>query len=99
MYFTIHLGNKRLKPDAGNLKAQEPCNQRGKLVEVSRLKEAGLECNIEVLYVREEVVRTWKFLEEGHLKAAIYGPPGVGKSTVVWAWACHIATTTNLCVC
>lgn len=99
MLLPVYLGHKRFKPGVGDLKKQEPCNISGKLIEVSRLKEAGLDFNTSVLYVRVEVVRTWEFLEARHPAAAVYGPPGIGKSTVVWAWACHLATTTNLRLC
>jgi hypothetical protein len=92
----MYLGHKRLKTGSGVLRPQEPCNGTKKLVEVSQLKEAGLEFTTSFLYVRGEVVRTWEFLQaDGDLKT-VYGPPGVGKSTVVWAWACHKAANSDM---
>lgn len=80
MSLSMKSGNRKLKHGMASVN-QQPCNIRGEIVEVSLLKEAGLEYTTEVIYVSKGVARTWNFLEEGHQIMALLGPPGVGKST------------------
>jgi ABC-type polar amino acid transport system ATPase subunit len=51
--------------------------------------------------VRREVSNLWTFCDEVLSKkknGSISGPPGTGKSTTVWAWACHTALKEGLTV-
>ena len=54
------------------------------------MNEAGLGPGGTILYMRSEAVDLWKFLESSD-KCMVDGPPGTGKSSIVWAWACYRA--------
>lgn len=44
------------------------------------------------LYKREDVTQLWECLSNKQANTIfVYGPPGVGKSTVAWAWALYTA--------
>mmetsp|Transcript_24944 Transcript_24944/g.34821 ORF Transcript_24944/g.34821 Transcript_24944/m.34821 type:complete len:148 (-) Transcript_24944:532-975(-) len=73
----------------GELESQEPCV--GKLFSVPALKTAGIaaENGTKILYCREASAEHWNVLcglKAGNM-IRVSGPPGVGKSTLTWAWA------------
>jgi hypothetical protein len=51
----------------------------------------GLTNDEKLLFARDECVKLWSELDEIECGMILQGPPGVGKSTEVWAWACHQA--------
>ena len=78
---------------------QQRCDVQGSLVKVFLLKCAGLSHSTDnfLLYVREDVVTFWEKLEAQHKIFFIDGPPGIGKSTAAWAWACYAGRTKPIC--
>lgn len=48
------------------------------------------------IYVREDVLTIWKALSMESVYVTLAGPPGVGKSTAVWAWARATAHTKQI---
>lgn len=60
-------------------------------LKIQNMAEAGLtqEKTSAILYMRPEAVQLWDcLLNESKYIFNISGPPGTGKSSVVWAWAC-----------
>jgi hypothetical protein len=51
----------------------------------------GFTNNEKILFARDECVKLWSEIDEIECGMIIQGPQGVGKSTEVWAWACHQA--------
>lgn len=75
----------------------EPCNTPGKFVDIAHLVIAGLDLspsNHRRLYVRQEWDELWKKLC-GTQNLYLSGPPGTGKSSLVWAWCCWFASQGN----
>jgi len=71
----------------------------GDWVKVSGLKISGLSLkSVEgTVFVREEFVQLWdrmqRFITMDDFNGLIVeGPPGVGKSTEVWTWACFVSS-------
>mmetsp|Transcript_999 Transcript_999/g.1221 ORF Transcript_999/g.1221 Transcript_999/m.1221 type:complete len:589 (-) Transcript_999:188-1954(-) len=62
------------------------------------LKVAGLStADSNILFMREEACQLLKKLQEDEDHSfLIQGPPGSGKSSVVWLWACLMATTSDI---
>jgi hypothetical protein len=66
-------------------------------LQVSGLDIAGLaesRFGEKLLYVREEVSVLFDFLISSSRTKLVEGPPGSGKSSATWAWACQKAETT-----
>ena len=77
---------------------QDPLGDEGAFVTVRHTKEAGFTQEERFVYVRKETRETWEALEnavnEG-TNISLKGPPGTGKSTTAWAWACWKAKRFN----
>lgn len=71
---------------------QNPCVISGTFVQIHHLNISGLEESPSRIYVRDDAVSLWKCLSSGKRETFVFGPPGVGKSTIVWAWAVHTAS-------
>jgi len=89
-------GNKaqKLEPDFQSV----PIHNQGVLdgslefVEVGSLECSGLSSAHNLLYVREDAKELWgKLTSSGKRSMLVIGPPGVGKSTIVWAYASYAA--------
>jgi hypothetical protein len=75
---------------------QKPCNILGETVEVAEFNKSGLSMQQKVsIFVRQDVVDLWNTLCKDYKFTAVHGPPGVGKSTGVWAWARYTSITTK----
>jgi hypothetical protein len=74
---------------------QNACDTLNTVVEVQFLEIAELsEFSTIPIYVRQETVHLWHLLASPTQSTTlIYGPPGVGKSVVTWAWACYQSTS------
>jgi hypothetical protein len=74
-------------------------SSKGQIVKVNLLPCSGLGLEPIIVYVRQETADQWKFLASlNTLPSFIYGPPGVGKSVITWAWACYSALKCDKCV-
>ena len=51
-----------------------------------------------LMFVRPKVVEMWNELEKIQPRTQLHvrGPPGTGKTTVAWAWACFTAQQNNV---
>ena len=85
------------------LVAQEPCVEPNSFVTARLRTHSGLDSSRDdlIMFVRPKVVEMWKQLENlrkpgGTQNLHVSGPPGTGKSTVAWAWACFTAKTHNV---
>ena len=58
------------------------------------LTKAGLD-EAAMLYVRKEAEELWNFLESSNQLCFVEGPPGTGKSSIVWSWVCWRAYDQN----
>jgi len=92
---SLGVGQKRTldtKPLSIDLPPQEPCDGSKPLVKTSLTNVAGLDLvdKERFLFVRDEVKEMWVSLEE-HDDILIRGPPGTGKSSICWCWACYQA--------
>jgi len=86
-------GLKRVRETTYDLPPQDPCDGTKPVVKISSLFASGLETIPELfLYVRDEVKDVWKALETNTSSVLIQGPPGSGKSSICWCWACYIST-------
>jgi hypothetical protein len=82
-----------VRPSLTALHDQLPCNDENSFVNAQHLKAAGWRENEQLLFVRPEAVELWQKLESFDKALHIEGPPGTGKSTLAWAWACFKAKT------
>ena len=48
------------------------------------------------MFLRPEAVAEWEQLNNFNKVLHVEGPPGTGKSTIAWAWACFKARDTNV---
>eukprot|EP00750_Incisomonas_marina_P022432 INCI4969.3.p1 GENE.INCI4969.3~~INCI4969.3.p1 ORF type:complete len:755 (-),score=101.31 INCI4969.3:75-2174(-) len=77
---------------------QAPCDGANGVthVDVCNLKAGGWPVDKQRIFVRPQVAGQWRRLQgllvdENHSTLKVEGPPGTGKSTVAWAWACYMA--------
>eukprot|EP00750_Incisomonas_marina_P022424 INCI4969.11.p1 GENE.INCI4969.11~~INCI4969.11.p1 ORF type:complete len:503 (-),score=80.44 INCI4969.11:978-2486(-) len=77
---------------------QAPCDGADGVthVDVGNLKAGGWPVDKQRIFVRPQVAGQWRRLQgllvdENHSTLKVEGPPGTGKSTVAWAWACFLA--------
>ena len=80
---------------------QEPCVVPNSFVTAHLRTHSGLDkCRDDlIMFVRPKVVEMWaklQTLRAGTENLHVRGPPGTGKSTVAWAWACFTAQTHNV---
>ena len=73
-------------------------SQKGVFIEVHNLNLSGLYSPSPsfIMYARKEVVEMWNELDklgstQDFERLNVTGPPGTGKSMVVWAWTCYNA--------
>lgn len=69
---------------------QMHCKDVGTVVNVTAYNHSHLGSQarkVVPIFVREDVKKLWAVLDGDHNLKMVNGPPGVGKSTVVWAWA------------
>ena len=77
---------------------QAPCDGADDVthVDVCNLKAGGWPVDKQRIFVRPQVACQWRRLQglledKDHSTLKVEGPPGTGKSTVAWAWACYMA--------
>jgi hypothetical protein len=70
------------------LPKQASCDGIEKFVTVSALQAGGWGIDEQLIFVRPEAAALWSKLETSATALHIEGPPGTGKSTIAWAWAC-----------
>ena len=77
---------------------QAPCDGADGVthVDVCNLHAGGWPVDKQRIFVRPQVAGQWRRLQglledEDHSTLKVEGPPGTGKSTVAWAWACYMA--------
>eukprot|EP00750_Incisomonas_marina_P022423 INCI4969.10.p1 GENE.INCI4969.10~~INCI4969.10.p1 ORF type:complete len:764 (-),score=110.16 INCI4969.10:50-2176(-) len=77
---------------------QAPCDGANDVthVDVCNLSAGGWPVDKQRIFVRLQVAGQWRRLQEllvdeDHSTLKVEGPPGTGKSTVTWAWACYVA--------
>ena len=86
---------------ASDLETQVALDTLGKYVSVRQKLLAGFTFDESLLYVREESVELWAFLQSAAnrgLNVSVDGSPGTGKSTEVYAWALWAARTYKITV-
>jgi hypothetical protein len=79
--------------------AAEQDQMADRFLQVSSLDIAGLAkkgFGEKLLYVREEVSDLFDFLNSSACTKLVEGPPGSGKSSATWAWACQEAKTASV---
>lgn len=82
---------KVAKFDTLSLSNQDVCDgSAGNLIRVDGMQYSGLKPT-PLLYVRDDVKRIWECLSLNRSQSYVHGPPGVGISSVVWAWARYAA--------
>ena len=105
LYVTLQLRNRLHRQLASipvvtwsPLHHQAPCNDADGVthVDVCNLKAGGWPVDKQRIFVRPQVAGQWRRLQgllvdENHSTLKVEGPPGTGKSTVAWAWACFLA--------
>jgi hypothetical protein len=57
-------------------------------VKAENLQCGGWSAEEQLLFIRPEAADLWKQLNEFDNALHVEGPPGTGKSTIAWAWAC-----------
>jgi hypothetical protein len=77
------------------LNEQEKWNDQG-LLKTQLMEKAGLK-NCKMLYIRRDAEELWDALERSSKENIVYvnGPPGTGKSSLVWTWACYRACSND----
>jgi hypothetical protein len=78
------------------LHEQLSCDIEASFVKAKHLTAAGWDTDEQLLFVRPEAVKLWQKLESFEKAVHIEGPPGTGKSTIAWAWACYKAKTQSV---
>ena len=63
-------------------------------INTQHMKKAGLS-EIPMLYMRSEAKDLWSFLDSNSGICLVQGVPGIGKSSLIWAWACYHASQQN----
>jgi len=88
--------SKRIKLNsATTIGGVTACAAAGQFVDIFHLKSAGLDTvDNGHLFVRTEWAKLWTFLT-GNSNLFLRGPPGTGKSSLVWAWCCWYASQNN----
>ena len=80
---------------------QAPCDGADGVthVDVCNLKAGGWSVDDLRIFVRQQAADHWRWMQElvdpdsPNRCLVLHGPPGTGKSTVTWAWACFVAQT------
>mgnify|MGYP003884390987 CR=1 FL=1 len=78
------------------LRYQASCGTEGKTVLINAALRGKWNNTPRRIYLRKQAVAQWKKLDSLRKVLHVTGPPGTGKSTIAWAWACHKAASTNI---
>jgi hypothetical protein len=80
---------------SSDLHPQAACDELNGFFTVENLDAAGLvgTSTSQLLFVRQEALDEWNGLESFNGAFKVDGPPGTGKSSIAWAWACFKAQT------
>jgi hypothetical protein len=70
---------------------QDRCDSNTPFVKATNLTCGGWSNDEQLLFVRPEAVALWLALDNMDKALHVEGPPGTGKSTISWAWACFRA--------
>jgi hypothetical protein len=65
-------------------------------VKAENLQCGGWSDEEQLLFIRPEAAALWKQLNAFDKALHVEGPPGTGKSTIAWAWACSQAKEKNV---
>ena len=93
--------------ETAGMPPQLALDTKGQYVWVRQMRLAGFRSAESLLFVREESVQLWDFLQrsandddpaQSPFNVSVEGPPGTGKSTEVWAWALWVAKTRKVAV-
>ena len=93
--------------ETAGMPPQLALDTKGQYVWVRQMRLAGFRSAESLLFVREESVQLWDFLQrsandddpaQSPFNVSVEGPPGTGKSTEVWAWALWVAKTRKIAV-
>jgi hypothetical protein len=71
-----------------DLHDQQSCDVNDSFVKAENLQCGGWSDEEQLLFIRPEAADLWKQLNEFDKALHVEGPPGTGKSTIAWAWAC-----------
>ena len=82
--------------DIHRLPHQPSCCREREFVRVNAAFPDGSSTSPRCIYLRTQAVQQWQALNKFEHVLHIEGPPGTGKSTIVWAWACHKAAFKNV---
>ena len=73
------------------LHKQDACVEDNSFVQTKNLQCGGWTDDEHLLFIRPEAAALWNKLNHFDKALHIEGPPGTGKSTIAWAWACAMA--------
>jgi ABC-type cobalamin/Fe3+-siderophores transport system ATPase subunit len=65
--------------------------QENEFIECHHMNAGGWKDDTQHVYLRKHAVDEWNKLCQSNKVLHIEGPPGTGKSTIAWAWACFTA--------
>ena len=78
------------------LKTPPPCDGSIPFVDVHHFNLAGFGLpDDRRLYVRDEWSKLWIQLN-GTSNFSVIGPPGIGKSSLIWSWCCHLGNAKDI---
>jgi len=75
---------------------QASCDKEREFVRIHTNTPDGFNNNSRWIYLRKQAVQQWHALNSCEEVLHVEGPPGTGKSTIAWAWACYQAAFTNV---
>jgi len=75
---------------------QESCAKQKAFTKCHHMRAGGWKDDTQQVYLRKHAVDEWKELCKFNKALHIEGPPGTGKSTIAWVWACFTAQSANV---